>query len=171
MVKWTDKYIRILKRDYPMKGSSIPLLRRRFSHEAIRGQAKNLHIKVNKTWRQKHFKNTLDKYRVIRWGHREIAILKREYPKKGTKIKQLSKKFTRGAIKRKADVLNIQRKGLFWTKEEIKKLRQNWKSNIKLSNLFPQKSLLAIYKKAKRLGLKSYRDKATKLVKKLRKKK
>jgi len=109
MRKWIKKYIRILKRDYPSKGSNIPLLRRRFSNETIRSKAKKLKIKVNKSWKQKHFKNTLGKYRVIRWGHKEIAILKREYPKIGIKVKKLLKKFTKVAIKQKAYVLKIKR--------------------------------------------------------------
>ncbi len=116
MRKWTDKYVRILKQDYPTKGSSIPFLRKRFSNETIRSKAKKLKIKVNKIWRQKHFKNTLDKYRVIRWGNKEIAILKREYPKIGIKVKRLLKKFTKAAIKQKANILKIKRKGLAKTK-------------------------------------------------------
>jgi len=123
MRKWTDKYIRILKQDYPTKGSSIPFLRKRFSNETIRSKAKKLKIKVNKIWRQKHFKNTLDKYRVIRWGNKEIAILKREYPKIGIKVKKLLKKFTKAAIKQKANVLKIKREGRNWAQKEIKKLK------------------------------------------------
>ena len=110
MRKWTAKHIKILRRDYPRKGSSIPSLLRRFSNEAIRGEAKALKIKVKKSWRQKHFNNTLDKCRVIRWGHKEIAILKKEYPKIGIKVKKLLKKFTKVAIKQKAYVLKIKRK-------------------------------------------------------------
>ena len=110
MREWTDELVRILKREYSKKGSNILSLRKRFSNETIRAKAKKLKIKVNKAWRQQHFKNTLDKYRVIRWGKKEIAILKREYPIKGTKIKELLKKFTKGAIKRKANILNIRKK-------------------------------------------------------------
>ena len=62
MRKWIEQYIRVLKRDYPLKGSNIPLLRRRFSSETIRGKAKRLKIKVNKTFKRRHFKNTLGKY-------------------------------------------------------------------------------------------------------------
>jgi len=170
MGKWIEQYIRILERDYPGKGSNIPFLRKRFSNETIRSKAKKLKIKVNKFWRQKHFKNTLDKYRVIRWGEKEIAVLKREYPKIGFKVKRLLKKFTKVAIKQKAYVLKIKRKGYAWTKEEIRRLKRSWKTNSKLSNLFPYRSLPAIYKQAKRLGLKKNRGKAIKLVKKIRKK-
>jgi len=117
MRKWTDKLVRILKREYPRKGSNIRSLRKRFSNETIRAKAKKLKIKVSKLWRQQHFRNTLDKYRVIRWGKKEIAILKREYPKIGIKVKRLLKKFTKAAIKQKANVLKIKRKGLAKTKK------------------------------------------------------
>ncbi len=170
MRKWTDRYIRILERDYPGKGSNISILRKRFSNETIRSKAKKLKIKVSKFWRQKHFKNTLDKYRVIRWGAKEIAILKREYPKIGIKVKRLLNKFTKAAIKQKANVLKIKRKGYGWTKEEISRLKRSWKINSKLNNLFPYRSLPAIYNQANRLGLKKNRGKAIKLVKKIRKK-
>ncbi len=69
------------------------------------------------------FKDTLDKYRVIRWGRKEIAILKREYPKIGIKVKKLLKKFTKAAIKQKANVLKIKREGRNWAQKEIKKLK------------------------------------------------
>jgi len=111
MLRWTDRHVRILKRYYPGKGSSIPILRKRFPRESIRSKAKKLKIKVSKRWRQKHFINTLEKYRVIRWGKIEIATLKREFPKKGINIKHLLKKFTKAAIKRKASILSIKRKG------------------------------------------------------------
>ena len=110
MRKWTRSYIKILRREYPAKGSSIPELRRRFSRETIRSKAKKLKIKVNKKWRQRHFDNTLEKYRIIRWGRKERAILKREYPKIGIKVKRLLRKFTKAAIKQKASVLKIKRK-------------------------------------------------------------
>lgn len=116
MRKWTDKLVGILKQEYPRKGSNIRSLRKRFSNETIRAKAKKLKIKVSKTWRQQHFKDTLDKYRVIRWGRKEIAILKREYPKIGIKVKRLLKKFTKAAIKQKANILKIKRKGLAKTK-------------------------------------------------------
>ena len=110
MRKWTDKLVRILKREYPGKGSNIRSLRKRFSNETIRAKAKKLRIKVSKAWKQQHFKNTLDKFRVIRWGKKEIAILKREYPKIGIKVKRLLKKFTKAAIKQKANILKIKRR-------------------------------------------------------------
>lgn len=152
--KWTVKEIRILRQDYPAKGSSIAGLRKKFSKEAIRSKAKNLKIKVSKAWKQKHFLQTLEKNRVIRWGKKEIAILRREYPKQGAKVKPLLRKFTRWAIKRKANELNIPRKGLFWTREEVAKLRKNWKMNSKkLCSLFPRRSLIAIIRKGSYLGL------------------
>jgi len=160
MGKWIEQYIRILKRDYPTKGSSIPFLRKRFSRETIRSKAKKLKIKVNKIWRRKHFKNTLDKYRVIKWADKEISILKREYPKIGIKVKRLLKKFTKAAIKQKANVLKIKRVGRNWTQMEIKKLKLSWQTKSKLDKLFPHRSLFAVYKKAQLLSLKRSRNKA-----------
>ena len=116
MRKWTDKLVRILKREYPRKGSNIRSLRKRFSNETIRAKAKKIKIKVSKIWRQQHFKNTLDKNRVIRWGKKEIAILKREYPKIGIKVKRFLRKFTKAAIKQKANILRIKREGRTKTK-------------------------------------------------------
>jgi len=110
MRKWTDKLVKILRQEYPRKGSNIRYLRKRFSNETIRAKAKKLKIKVSKTWWQQHFRNTLDKHRVIRWGKKELAILKREYPRIGIKVKRLLKKFTKAAIKQKANILEIKRK-------------------------------------------------------------
>jgi len=109
-VKWFQNYVKILRREYPSKGSSIPSLRKRFSNETIRSKAKKLKIKVSKKWRQKHFDNTLEKCRVIRWGRKELSILRKYYPKIGIGVKVLLKKFTKAAIKQKANVLKIRRK-------------------------------------------------------------
>lgn len=153
MRKWTDKYIKILRREYPGKGSNIPSLRQRFSNETIRSKAKKLRIRVNKAWKRGHFKNTLDKYRVIKWGRKEIAILKKEYPKVGIKVRRLLKQFTKAAIKQKANVLKIKRAGRDWTQAEIRRLKQNWRTRSKLDKLFPRRTSAAIYKKAQLLRL------------------
>jgi hypothetical protein len=108
--KWLGDYVKILRREYPIRGSSIASLRKRFSQETIRAKAKKLKIKVNKTWRRKHFYNTLEKHRIIRWGKRELSILKNQYPKIGIKVKKMLKRFTKAAIKQKANVLKIRRK-------------------------------------------------------------
>jgi hypothetical protein len=108
--KWFSDTIKILRREYPSKGSSIPALRRKFSNETIRSKAKKLKIKVSKKWRQKHFDNTLEKCRVIRWGRKELSILRKYYPKIGHKVKKFLRKFTKAAIKQKANVLKIRKK-------------------------------------------------------------
>jgi len=84
---WTEEEIEILKREFPTKWTSIPILRR--TRQAIQGKATNLGIKTE---------NRL-------WTKEEIICLRRDYYLKGSKA--LPNR-PRNSVKKYAQKMNLK---------------------------------------------------------------
>jgi hypothetical protein len=91
---------------------------------------------------------------MTKWTKEDINNLKTKYPKNGTKIPELTDKFSVSAIKTKARILNIKKQT--WTEEEIKILKEKYQKNgCKIPELLNNKTQSSIVCKAHKLGIKS----------------
>lgn len=104
--RWTPSEIIILKRDYPEKGANIPELLKMRTKKAIKHKADRLKLKYKNYRRENNFTD------------KEIIILRKKYPRKGTKINELLKRHTRKSIQSKTQELKIKYEGKYDIKEE-----------------------------------------------------
>ena len=98
---WTEGERELLRRDYPLHGTSIPALRERHTTTAIAAQAHELGVACRVVPRGKAAQP---------WTEEEVETLRREYPERGGAIPELLDGGRRSvsAIRQKARALGVQ---------------------------------------------------------------
>lgn len=139
---WTTKEVALLKEHYGEKGAQW--IQKRLPHrsrDAIYAKVKNLGLS---TW----------------WSPADEELLRKLYPKQGTRglVALLGKDL--GTIRNKANRLGLRfigYQGRGWTKTEVSILKSEYPTGgiPVLRELLPNRSRMAIYIKARDMGLKS----------------
>lgn len=93
---WSAEDLKILQEQYPIKGSAIPELRKKFTMSQIQGRASNLHLHVGKGNGPKGC-----------WDAQQIELLRARYPLVGHNIPELLQVFSATQIINKAHKLGI----------------------------------------------------------------
>ena len=136
---YSEEELELLKKYYPIEGPSCYVRFPNRTKDGIVKQANALGIKHTRYWTEK-----------------EKKIFKKYYPTEGCKVierlpnKSLSSIKSYGRILKVTKIIDCN-----WTKEEDQLLRDNYSSlsGQKLKALFTKRSLMAIYARAKELGL------------------
>lgn len=141
--KWTEEDLNLLREQYPLVGSKIPELRKKFTTKQINNRAVNLQL-------VKH-DNHVGKNN---WNAYQESLLRERYPYVGYNIPELLQVFSIGQIRNKAHYLGLKSYNV-WTSFERNLLIKEYPTkgyNIpELLDRFPKTSII---NKAGRLGLK-----------------
>lgn len=140
-MRWTEKEIEILKREYPNKGLAIPKLKRGKSaiiHKAYCLKIKSLKPRVGLNFGQP-------------WSHNEDQIIRKRYLKEGPNL--IIPNRTKSAILHRASRLKIHY-CTPWTQTEIDIVKNRFPEDWTFIPLL-KRSRNAIQKKAEQLGIRT----------------